>query len=93
MAIRIHTVKSCCGSSSTILETDKPLRKYQVDVFKAAGYVIPDNFFNSGVFYAQKDGLIATGSFGTNKISLRVSARSKDLVEEFSQLLEIAVSK
>jgi hypothetical protein len=93
MAIKTHTIKSCCGNSSTILETDKPLRKYQVDVFKQAGYVIPDNFFNSGVFYAQKDGLIATGSFGTNKISLRVSPRSQDLIQEFSQLLEAAVSK
>lgn len=93
MAIKTHIVKACCGSSTTILETDKPLRKYQVDVFKEAGYVIPDNFFNSGVFYAQKNGLVATCSFGSNKINLRLSGNGKDLVDEFCKLLEAAISK
>lgn len=93
MAVKTHVVKACCGNSSTILETDKPLRKYQVDVFKEAGYVIPDNFFNSGVFYAQKNGLIATASFGSNKINLRVTGKGQSLVSEFIQLLEAAINK
>lgn len=93
MAVKTYLVKSCCGSSTTILETDKPLKKYQVDVFKEAGYIIPDNFFNSGVFYAQKGGLVATGSFGANKFNLRIAGSGKDLIEEFSKLLEAAVSK
>lgn len=93
MAVKTHVVKSCCGSSNTVLELDKPLRKYQVDVFKEAGYVLPDNFFNSGVFYAQKNGLIATASFGTNKISVRVSGKGSALIPEFIQLLEAAINK
>jgi len=93
MAVKQYVVKSCCGSSTTILEVSKPLRKYQVDVFKQAGYVIPDNFFNAGIFYAQKGGLIATASFGTNRINLKISANGNDLVPEFSQLLEEAVLK
>lgn len=93
MAIKHYVVKSCCGNSTTIIEVDKPLRKYQVDVFRNAGYIIPDNFYNSGVFYAQKGGLIATASFGTNRINIRVTGNGQDLVPEFSQLLEAAVSK
>lgn len=93
MAIKTYLVKSCCGSSTTILEADKPIRKYQVDVFKEAGYIFPDNFFNSGVFYAQKGGLVATGSYGTTKVNIRVAGSGKDLIAEFSKLLEEAVSK
>jgi hypothetical protein len=96
MAVKIHNVKSCCGNSSTILELDKPIRKYQVDMLKpkfiGLGYIIPDNFYKSGVLYIQKGGLIGTASFGTNKITLKVTGDGSNLIDEFIQLLEEAIN-
>ena len=69
-----HTLKSCCGSRSHIwLLEGSPIRKSHVEAFTAAGYVVPPNFTQSGVFYATRGGVIVTGAFGTQRLSVRCS--------------------
>lgn len=88
-----HIVKSCCGSRSFIFETDKPIRKSQMDVFRNAGYSIPDNFYNAGLFYVQNGNFVASSSFGATKISIRCSGDNcSQLIDNFSLLLEQAVN-
>lgn len=88
-----HIVKSCCGSRSFIFETDKPIRKSQTQPFRDAGYLVPDNFFNVGLFYVQKNYLIATSSFGATRISVRCNGENcSDLLDAFSLLLEQAIN-
>lgn len=88
-----HIVKSCCGSRSFIFETPKPIRKFQTKPFRDAGYLVPDNFFNVGIFYVQKNQLIATSSFGTTKISIRCNGDNcSQLLDDFSLLLEQAIN-
>lgn len=88
-----HTVKSCCGSRTFIFETDKAVRKNQMQLFKDAGYLVPDNFYNAGLFYVQKGFLIATASFGATKLSVRCNGENcSDLLDAFSALLEQAIN-
>lgn len=88
-----HIVKSCCGSSGLVFETDKPIRKSQINIFKEAGYLVPENFLNAGLFYVQKEFLIATASFGANKISVRCNGeKCHQLMDELHLLLEKAVN-
>jgi len=88
-----HLVKSCCGSSGFIFETDKPIRKNQVKVFMEAGYLVPENFLAAGLFYVQKEFLIATASFGANKISVRCNGeRCSELMDQFQILLDKAIN-
>lgn len=88
-----HIVKSCCGSSGFIFETDKPIRKFQIKIFKEAGYLVPENFSAAGLFYVQKDFLIATASFGANKISVRCNGdKCSDYLDQFQLHLETAIS-
>lgn len=92
MLIR-HTVRSCCGSSNIIVEVDKPIRKSQMQVFREAKFFVPENFFQAGIFYVQSKQLIATASFGSNRISLRCSGpECEALITAFEFLLEKAVS-
>lgn len=92
MIIR-HLVKSCCGSNGLIFETDKPIRKSQIKIFKEAGYLVPDNFLAAGLFYVQKDFLIATASFGSNKISVRCNGeKCSDYLDAFALCLEQAIN-
>lgn len=88
-----HNVKSCCGSSGFIFETDKPIRKSQIQSFKDNGYLVPENFLNAGLFYVQKEFLIATASFGANKISVRCNGeRCSELMDDFQILLDKAIN-
>ena len=73
--IKKHTVKSCCGNKSYILELESAVTKSHLETFKKLGYLTPKQFTRSGIFYVQREGLIARASFGTTKVS--VSCNSK----------------
>ena len=76
-----------------ILELDKPIRKSQMQVFKDAGYMVPDNFYHNGVFYVQKTNLVATCAYGTKRISVRCHGPGcDDKISAFSDLIEKAVN-
>lgn len=93
MTLKKHITKSCCGASSIIYECDKPVRKYQIEVFKEAGYLVPDSYLQLGVFYASKGGLTATASFGSPKIQVRTSAQINDSnLKQFEEILERAIN-
>ncbi len=93
MPVAKQVVKSCCGSNAIILQPEKPIKKYQVEVFRAAEYSIPASFYDAGIFYVQRNNLIASASFGTAKISLRTSKSTSEAeINEFINLLEQAVN-
>lgn len=87
---KIYKVKACCGSTNTILESDKPIRKSHVKAFKEAKYFIPDNFFQAGIFYAQFGNLIVTSSYGSNRFSIRCTGGTKcdEQISAFEAVLE-----
>lgn len=88
-----HTIQSCCGGSNLVFETDKPIRKYQVKTFRDAGYLVPDNWYQAGIFYVQNKKLIATASYGANKINVRCNGQDcPDSLNSFSALLEQAIN-
>jgi hypothetical protein len=74
----------------TLLELPLALKKYQIDLFKNNNYLLPPNYINSGVFYAQKQNFIATASFGSKKISVRINGHD-DIFAEFTNLVEQAI--
>jgi len=91
--VKIYKLKSCCGASTTILETDKPLRKSHASFFKEAKYFIPDNFYQAGIFYAQLGTLIITGPYGANKFSIRCSgSKCEEQISSFQSILEKAIN-
>jgi hypothetical protein len=91
--VKRHKVKSCCGSSTYIFEIDKPIKKYQLQVFKDAGCSSPKNFVSVGVFYVRFGGLIATTSFGSKRVSIRCTGNDCDqLMNRFEKILDEAVN-
>lgn len=89
-----HIVKTCCGKTAFIMEADKPIRKYQLPLFEAAGFVAPESFQKIGVFYIRGKGIMAGPSpFGTKKIKVHCAGKDCDeRISEFEELLESALS-
>lgn len=87
MTVSLITTKSCCGSQSLIAECSKAIRKNKIHLFRDAGYFIPDNFFDVGIFYVTKDKLTATAAYGSTKISLRCGGNCDAAIAEFLSLL------
>lgn len=92
MAIKRQIITACCGGGSSIIfYLDAPLLKQHISIFKDAGYTIPQHYINSGIFYARKDNLNASGTLGTTKITVKCSISDREhKLNEFEQLLEQA---
>jgi hypothetical protein len=78
-----HLIKSCCGGKGYILELDNPVTKNALPTFKQAGYTSADNYTKVGVFFVTKNGITASGPFGTTKIQVRCTGAAN-----CSQLLD-----
>ena len=91
--IKRHKVKSCCGHETLIFEPEKPIRKFQIDVFKKAGYNVPPNFFKHGIFYVTNNRLVATGPYGSTRINVKCYGNDcAKLLHDFEKLLLEATS-
>ena len=92
MSIKRNIVKACCGNSQIIIETDKPIRKSQVNIFRESGYFIPDSFYQAGIFYIQSKQLIVSASFGSTRFNLRCSGSDCEAqISSFETLLQKAI--
>lgn len=93
MSITRTTTKTCCGNSSYIFTSAKPLRKSQVQVFRDAGYFVPDDWFQRGLFWVKKGNLIVTASYGSGTFQVRCYGDDcPALLDSFAESLEQAVN-
>ncbi|SRR6266581_9220874 len=95
MSIKRTITKSCCGGGGTvILYLDKTITAKIIPTFEAAGYIVPQHYAQSGIFYARSpDGLVATSSFGVTKLNIKVGSHERDKkLDEFEKLLEQALN-
>lgn len=89
MTVTLITTQSCCSSKSLIAETQKAIRKTNINRFKEAGYFVPDNFFEAGIFYVNKGSLTCTAAFGATRLSIRCAGNTcVEQIDEFVKLLE-----
>ena len=59
-----------------------------ISLFTTSGYFIHNKYATSGLFYAKKDGLIATSTFGSTKLSIRCSGSNcTQTIIDFETLL------
>jgi len=91
--IKKYMVKSCCGKSAYVFQTDLPVKKSHLSVFTGAGYTAPESYSQHGLFYIRGKGLTASTSFGTTRVSVRCGgADCAKIMDEFAELLEKAIS-
>lgn len=75
------------------MESDKPIRKPQIKIFKDAGYFVPDSFFKLGIFHVQLGTLIVTASYGSNRFNIRCTgAKCEEQLLAFEAVLDKAIN-
>ncbi len=88
--IKRHVVKSCCvGGKAYLCECDTAVNRSHIDAFKQVGFVAPEQYSRSGVFYVEFKGLIATCAFGSTRLNVKcVSANCGQLLDMFETILD-----
>jgi hypothetical protein len=90
--IKRHKAKSCCGKVNHIFETDKPIKKSHVEMFKNAGFAVPDNYLRAGIFWIRGNNIVATATYGATRINVQCHGGGCDSkLNSFAELLEKAV--
>ena len=86
-------VKSCCGGQQYVYTLDSAIKKSHIESFKESGYIVPQHFYEAGLFYVQKDGVIASSPFGSTKIKVRFSQKAQDQLQKFEELIKSLTTK
>jgi len=86
-------VRSCCGSKAYIFEIDGPLAKSALATFKQEGFTSSETYTRVGIFYVEKNGLIATGPYGGTKFQVRCSgsANCAQLMDNLENTFQKAI--
>lgn len=67
---------SCCGKVTITYVIDKPILRDHIKLFTDNGFLIPERYLKSNLFYARKEGFTATCSFGLTRIIARCSGNN-----------------
>ena len=95
MFISKKSIGGCCGNKGSIqtIYLEKPVNAGHISFFKNAGYIVPEQYLKTGIFYVRRDGLVASSTFGSNKITVRSnSANREEKIKSFEETLETALS-
>jgi hypothetical protein len=85
--------QSCCGNKGAVATLPKAIKKSGIQVFRDAGWLVPDNFLNSGIFYVKKNNLIATSAYGATQTHVRCTGdQCPNLMTEFEGLILKAIA-
>ncbi len=87
-----NPLKSCCGTQTLTLALSAPIQNYHTKNFKEKGYFISEPYEKNGFLYLKKEGLIATGVFKQNVLTVKCQgANCLNLKESFFSDLESLV--
>jgi len=89
MNTKRFTVQACCGNTSLILKTDRPLDKILLEFLISKGFIEFDHFTKAGILYADSSELIVTGPFGSDRLHVRCKkADCAIILNDFEVLLQ-----
>lgn len=77
-----------------MVELPRCLLKPDLDFFLKQGYTSPKYYGDAGIFYVQKQGLVANCAFGSARLSVKCGGNQCEMLkEEFLKLLEKVTEK
>jgi Ni,Fe-hydrogenase I small subunit len=87
MKVERFTVQACCGRTSIIFKTDRPLSKEILAQLVSLGFKEAPHFTKAGMLYADNSDFIVTGSFGSDR--LQVKCRKADCTQKLNDFEEL----
>jgi hypothetical protein len=92
MKVERFDIKSCCGGSSLIFKTDRPLTPLHLQAFIKLGYKEAAHFTKAGILYVDNSDFTVTGPFGTDRLTVRCKPQNKECTKRINDL-EVVLQK
>lgn len=87
MDVERFSIKACCGRTSIIFKTSRPLSKDDVTSLVGYGFVENAHFTKAGILYADNSDFILTGPIGSDR--LQVKCRFLDCSQKLNDLEDL----
>lgn len=89
MQIERHTVQACCGKTSLIFKTDRPIMPNDVQALVDLGFTESAHFTKAGILYVDNSDLIITGPIGSDRLQVKCKILDcTQKVNDFEVLLQ-----
>lgn len=86
--VQRRVTKTCCSRKAIVVTSEKPVRRNHIQMFRQAGFNVPENYVKSGLLYAKKGGFVATATFGICNANIRCSGGDcEDIIRLFEGIL------
>ena len=83
------TIQACCGNTSLIFKTNRPIAKNDIDKLTALGFTEATHFTKAGILYVDNSDLIITGPIGSDRLQVKCKIRDcTQKVNDFEVLLQ-----
>lgn len=89
MQVERFTVQACCGKSSLIFKTDRPIMASDIAKLVSQGFTEATHFTKAGILYVDNSDLIITGPIGSDRLQVKCKIADCDQkVNDFEVLLQ-----
>lgn len=89
MQVERFTVQACCGKTSLIFKTDRPIMASDIAKLVSQGFTEATHFTKAGILYVDNSDLIITGPIGSDRLQVKCKIADCDQkVNDFEVLLQ-----
>ena len=71
MKIERIIIRGCCGKTSLVFKTEKPLTKDHLELLKKIGFNEYDHFTSAGRLYVDNSDFTIIGLFGSDRFTIK----------------------
>lgn len=89
MQVERHVVQACCGKTSLIFKTNRPILPGDITALVGLGFKEATHFTKAGILYVDNPDLIITGPIGSDRLQVKCKIKECDQkVNDFEVLLQ-----
>lgn len=89
MIVTKFTIQACCGKSSIVFKTDRPIMLADIEKFVQLGFSETKHFTKAGILYVDNMDLIITAPLGSDRLQVKCKVSDcQKKVNDFEVLLQ-----
>jgi hypothetical protein len=89
MKVERFTIQACCGKTSQVFKTDRPITPNDIQGLVGLGFRESAHFTKAGILYVDNSDLIVTGPIGSDRLTVKCKIKDCTLkVNDFEVLLQ-----
>jgi len=90
MLVSKHLIQACCGGTSIVFKTNRPITVFDIEALVKLGFKEASTFTKAGILYVENQALVVSGPIGSDRLKVRCKIEDycTEKVNDFEVLLQ-----